>query len=191
MAPVPAAPVPVLNVPAAPTETELRNAFDRAGTSRAATAPDTQERANAAALAARIAWVSFDAGRFDEAATWFSRRTALRLESYSAVRAAFKAQSASIQVTMSARIAAAKTDSDFTLLSELLSGLQGLILTQLQILALQNNDSPTLLEIGREVAPHSSGSSGGATGQKKPMFRRKRRLAPNSTDNAPFIFCGI
>src|SRR5256885_207936 len=60
----------------APDRATLEAQFKKADTDRAAAKPNTKERADAARnamqIASDIAWIAFDAGKFDEAATWFT-----------------------------------------------------------------------------------------------------------------------
>src|SRR4051794_40203064 len=65
------------SAPKPPTDAELQSQFAQADKVRAATAEKTKERARSAKsamqLATDIAWRSFDAGKYEEAATWFAR----------------------------------------------------------------------------------------------------------------------
>jgi CHAT domain-containing protein len=71
---------------AKPDRAQLETQFKKAETDRAAAKEKTKERADAAAkamqLASDIAWLAFDAGKFDESATWFATSAKLKEESY-------------------------------------------------------------------------------------------------------------
>src|SRR4051812_40867817 len=64
----------------------LEAEFKKAEGELAATKENTKERADAAKktmqLASDIAWTAFDAGKFDEAATWFATSAKLNDESH-------------------------------------------------------------------------------------------------------------
>jgi CHAT domain-containing protein len=64
----------------------LEAQFKKADADRAATKENTKERADAARnamqAASDIGWFAFDAGKFDEAATWFATSAKLKDESY-------------------------------------------------------------------------------------------------------------
>src|SRR3954471_575137 len=64
----------------------LEAEFKKAESEQAATKENTKERAEAAKktmqLASDIAWTAFDAGKFDEAATWFATSAKLNEESH-------------------------------------------------------------------------------------------------------------
>lgn len=71
---------------AKPDRAQLEAQFKKAETDRAAAKEKTKERADIAAkamqLASDIAWLAFDAGKFDEAATWFATSAKLKEDSY-------------------------------------------------------------------------------------------------------------
>jgi CHAT domain-containing protein len=71
---------------AKPDRAQLELQFKAADTDRAAAKAKTKERADAAAkamqIASDIAWLAFDAGKFDESATWFATSAKLKEDSY-------------------------------------------------------------------------------------------------------------
>ena len=71
---------------AKPDRAQLETLFKKAETDRAAAKEKTKERAEAATkamqLASDIAWQAFDAGKFDESATWFATSAKLKEDSY-------------------------------------------------------------------------------------------------------------
>jgi CHAT domain-containing protein len=86
-----AVPSPVLSeeakpTPAKPDRTELETNFKKIDAARAAAKQNTKERADAAKsamqIASDIAWLAFDAGRFDEAASWFATSATLKEEGH-------------------------------------------------------------------------------------------------------------
>lgn len=70
---------------------QLEQQFAAADAARRAAPEKTKERADAAKRAMQaasdIAWTAFDAGKFEEAATWFTKSAALKEESYTQARA--------------------------------------------------------------------------------------------------------
>ena len=74
----------------------LEAEFKKAESEQAATKGNTKERAEAAKktmqLASDIAWTAFDAGKFDEAATWFATSAKLKEESYVHARGYWEGQ---------------------------------------------------------------------------------------------------
>jgi CHAT domain-containing protein len=71
---------------AKPDRPQLEAQFKKAETHRTAAKEKTKERADAAAkamqIASDIAWLAFDAGKFDESATWFATSAKLKEDSY-------------------------------------------------------------------------------------------------------------
>ena len=69
---------------------ELEAQFKKADAERDAAKPKTKERADAAKAAMQsasdIAWLAFDQGKFEEAATWFATSAKLKEESYANAR---------------------------------------------------------------------------------------------------------
>ena len=69
-----------------PDRAQLDKQFKQAETDRTAAKEKTKERADAAAkamqIASDIAWLAFDAGKFDESATWFATSAKLKEDSY-------------------------------------------------------------------------------------------------------------
>jgi CHAT domain-containing protein len=72
--------------PAKLDRTELEAQFKKIDADRAAAKENTKERAtaakNAMQIASDIAWVTFDAGKFDEAATWFATSAKLKEDAH-------------------------------------------------------------------------------------------------------------
>jgi CHAT domain-containing protein len=72
--------------PAKLDRTELDAQFKKIDADRAAAKNNTRERADAAKnamqIASDIAWLAFDAGKFDEAATWFATSAKLKEENH-------------------------------------------------------------------------------------------------------------
>src|SRR2546421_2113942 len=66
--------------------TELETQFKKIDAERAAAKENTKERADAAKnamqIASDIAWLAFDAGKFDEAATWFASSAKLKEDNH-------------------------------------------------------------------------------------------------------------
>jgi hypothetical protein len=84
-------PSPVLSeeakpTPAKPDRAQLETQFKKVDADRAAAKANTKERADAAKnamqIASDIAWLAFDAAKFDEAATWFSTSATLKEDSH-------------------------------------------------------------------------------------------------------------
>lgn len=82
---------PSPTVAAKPDRTQLEVQFKKTDADRAAAGEKTKERADAARnamqIASDIAWLAFDAGKFDEAANWFSKAAELKQDSYVNARA--------------------------------------------------------------------------------------------------------
>ena len=76
---------------AKPDRAQLEAQFKKADEARAAAKEKTKERADAARNAMQsasdIAWLAFDAGKFDEAATWFAKSAELKEDSHVNARA--------------------------------------------------------------------------------------------------------
>lgn len=72
--------------PAKLGRTELEAQFKKIDADRAAAKNNTKERADAAKnamqIASDIAWLAFDAGKFDEAATWFATSAKLKEDNH-------------------------------------------------------------------------------------------------------------
>src|SRR5256714_3673432 len=72
--------------PAKLDRTELEAQFKKIDANRAAAKNNTKERAeaakNAMQIASDIAWLAFDAGKFDEAATWFATSAKLKEDNH-------------------------------------------------------------------------------------------------------------
>jgi CHAT domain-containing protein len=71
---------------AKPDRTQLEAQFTKVDADRAAAKENTKERADAAKSAMQtasdIAWLAFDAGKFDEAANWFAKSATLKEDSH-------------------------------------------------------------------------------------------------------------
>ena len=71
---------------AKPDRAQLEMQFKKADSDRAATKEKTKERADAARnamqIASDIAWLAFDAGKFDEAANWFAKSAELKEDNH-------------------------------------------------------------------------------------------------------------
>ena len=69
-----------------PAQIQLQTQFEQADVARAGVAEKTKERADAAKkemqLASEIGWGAFDAGKYEEAATWFAKSAELKVESH-------------------------------------------------------------------------------------------------------------
>jgi hypothetical protein len=78
-------------MPETPTQIQLQTQFDQADVARAGVAEKTKERADAAKkamqLASEIGWGAFDAGKYEDAATWFAKSAELKVESHVNARA--------------------------------------------------------------------------------------------------------
>jgi CHAT domain-containing protein len=76
---------------AKPDRAQLETQFKKADADRAAAREKTKERADTARTAMQIAsdlaWLAFDAGKFDEAATWFAKSADLKKDSHVNARA--------------------------------------------------------------------------------------------------------
>ena len=111
----------------------------------------TQERAQAAqkaaALAATVAWAAFEAGHYEEAATWFARQAALKKDSYESARSYYEAQFAANNAKFQAMVDATPDESRKTSLRSIAASAQSMSLTALFMLALENNDVETRLKV--------------------------------------------
>jgi CHAT domain-containing protein len=78
-------------VPEKPTQAQLQIEFDRADETRISSPEKTKERAEAAKRAMKIAsdmaWLAFDAGKYEEASNWFARSAELKADSHLNARA--------------------------------------------------------------------------------------------------------
>jgi CHAT domain-containing protein len=78
-------------VPEKPKQAQLQIEFDQADAVRATAPEKTKERAEAAKkamkIASDIAWLAFDAGKYEEAANWFVRSAELKADSHLNARA--------------------------------------------------------------------------------------------------------
>ena len=128
-----------------PTDAELRTQFTAADALRALAKEGTKERADAAQkaleAAAGIAWNASNAGNFEETATWFARRAALKKEVSENMRAAIKAAA----VASNQNVAEKKQWQDIG------ASFDDIYRNQLYIYAQENQDTPTLLALAREI----------------------------------------
>ena len=136
-----------------------RAAFDAADARRAATPANTKERAAAAAtamrLTAQIAWAAFDAGDFNEAATWFARRATLKKESYANAKAfylaRFKATRQEFYDLLNNLKQHPQAAPGTAILAQSLLDLQAGQMSLIQSLSQANNDYQTRLQSSRLV----------------------------------------
>ncbi len=132
------------------SEQEARSGFQKLEAARVATLPNTQQRAvaagNSAMGAAQVAWASFDAGHFDDAATWFARRATLRQESYAAWKAVVNKQMVAMEAMKQKSLAKAKTAKIRLFWLNIGDTLQYTQLTQLQLFAHLYNSSEGQLD---------------------------------------------
>jgi hypothetical protein len=82
---------PSANEKPKPDRAQLEAQFAKADATRTAAPEKTKERADAAKaamqLASDVGWLAFDAGKFDEAATWIAKSAELKEDSYANARA--------------------------------------------------------------------------------------------------------
>ena len=91
-----------------PDRAQLEAQFKKADADRAAAKEKTKERADAARnamqMASDIAWLAFDAGKFEEAANWFAKSAELKDESYAAGRAYWEEYERTVAVEQDGKI---------------------------------------------------------------------------------------
>ncbi len=95
-----------------PDRTQLEAQFAKANADRAAAAENTKERADAARnamhIASDIAWMGFDAGKFEEASIWFAKSIELKEDNRVSARAYWeeyqRATAAEIEAKLGDRI---------------------------------------------------------------------------------------
>jgi hypothetical protein len=154
-----------------PTQIQLQSQFDQAESVRAGAAQKTKERADAAKVSMKIAsdigWLAFDAGKYEEAANWFSRSAELKAESHDNLRAYWeesrRTEVAQTEVRLGARIeelqsqlagadeskkATLKTSIDA--LEEIRYSASYSALSMLEIVARENDASADLVEYGKQ-----------------------------------------
>jgi CHAT domain-containing protein len=152
---------------AKPDRPQLEAQFKKADSDRAAAKEKTKERADAAKsamqLASDIAWLAFDAGKFDEAATWFAKSAELKQESYVNGRAYWEEYLRTTAVETDGKIEgknkeletqlAAAEESKKEMLRKLIHGFEKLryttrynTISTLEALARENNDAENLLK---------------------------------------------
>ena len=152
---------------AKPDRSQLEAQFKKADAARVAAKEKTKERADAARnamqLSSDIAWLAFDAAKFDEAANWFAKSAALKDESYAAARAYWEEYERTAAVeqdskidgqikTMQSQLATAE-ESKKAVFRQLIHGWEKLryltrfnTLSTLEQIARDNNDAENLLE---------------------------------------------
>ncbi|PYJ88043.1 MAG: hypothetical protein DME70_05120, partial [Verrucomicrobia bacterium] len=145
----------------------LEAQFKKADADRAAAKENTKERADAAKnamqLASDIAWLAFDATKFDEAATWFETSAKFKEESYLNARGYWEQylRTTAIELdskmddqikTQQAQLAAAD-DAKKPILQQLIHGWEKLrylnrynAVTMLEQITRDNNDDQRLLK---------------------------------------------
>jgi len=150
-----------------PDRATLEAQFKKADTDRAAAKENTKERADAAKNATQqasdIAWLAFDAGKFDEAANWFSTSAKLKEESYHNARGYWEQylQTTAVELdnkaddqikTQQAQLATAD-DSKKAIIKQLIHGWEKLrylnhytAVTMLEQITRDNNDNEGLLK---------------------------------------------
>ena len=152
---------------AKPDRAQLEAQFKTAEIERTGAKEKTKERADAAAkamqIASDIAWLAFDAGKFDESATWFATSAKLKEESYVNARAHWeefqKTAAAELDGKISGQVKelevqlASAEESKKEILRKLIHGWEknGYLnrynaVTMLQQLARDNNDAESLLK---------------------------------------------
>ncbi|HEX8489586.1 MAG TPA: hypothetical protein VF626_01090, partial [Chthoniobacterales bacterium] len=152
---------------AKPDRAQLETQFKQAEADRAAAKEKTKERADAAAkamqIASDIAWLAFDAGKFDEAATWFATSAKLKAESYVNARGYWEEYEKTAAAELDGKIdgqikelekqLATAEESNREILRKLIHGWEKNrhlnrynTVTMLQQLARDNNDAENLLK---------------------------------------------
>ncbi|MDP9100047.1 MAG: CHAT domain-containing protein [Verrucomicrobiota bacterium] len=152
---------------AKPDRLQLEAQFKKSDSDRAAAKEKTKERADAAKSATQaasdIAWLAFDAGKFDEAASWFARSAELKDESYVHARGYWAEYLRTTAVETDGRIEgknkeletqlATAEESKKETLRKLIHGFEKLryttrynTISTLEALARENNDAESLLK---------------------------------------------
>ena len=150
-----------------PDRPQLEAQFKKADADRLAAKEKTKERAEAATkamqIASDIAWLAFDAGKFDESATWFATSAKLKADSYSNGRGYweeyYRTTATELDGKMDGRIQdhqaqlAAAEEANKEIQRKLIHGWEKLrylnrytAVTMLQQLARDNNDAENLLK---------------------------------------------
>lgn len=151
---------------AKPDRAQLEAQFTKVNTDRAAAKEKTKERAelagNAMQIASEIAWSAFDAGKFDEAATWFSKGGELKQDSQINARAYWEDYERTTAVEQDAKVdehikklqtqLATAEESKKEMLRKLIHGFEKNryitrynALSTLEQIARENNDAENLL----------------------------------------------
>lgn len=150
-----------------PDRATLEEQFKKAEAERTSAKESTKERSDAASnamqLASDIAWNSFDAGKFEEAATWFATSAKLKEESYLHARRYWEENLRTSAPELDGKIdgqikiqqdqLAAADDSKKPLIQKLIHGWEKLrylnrynAVTMLEQIARDNNDAENLLK---------------------------------------------
>jgi CHAT domain-containing protein len=150
-----------------PDRFQLEAQFKKLDADRTAAKENTKERADAAKnamqMASDVAWIAFDAGKFDEAATWFATSAKLKEDSHASARGYweenFRTGAAELDgkvddqiKTLQPQLAAAD-EAKKPILKQLIHGWEKLrylnrynAVTMLEQIARDNNDSDGLLK---------------------------------------------
>lgn len=152
---------------AKPDRAQLEAQFSKADEARTAAKEKTKERADAARSAMQnasdIAWLAFDAGKFDEAATWFAKSAELKEDSHVNARAYLEDYLHTGAVELDNKVddqikrlqgqLATAEESKKEMLRKLVHGFEKNryitrynTISQLEQLARENNDSKSLLK---------------------------------------------
>ncbi|HEX8078132.1 MAG TPA: hypothetical protein VF511_09980, partial [Chthoniobacterales bacterium] len=150
-----------------PDRAALESEFGKADADRTAAKENTKERADAAhktmQIASDIAWLAFDAGKFDEAATWFATSAKLKEDSHFNARGYWEEYYRTTAVELDGKIAeqikpleaqlATAEESKKEMLRKLIHGWEKnrylnryMAVTSLEQIARDNNDSEGLLK---------------------------------------------
>ncbi len=157
--------------PAKLDRTELEAQFKKTDADRAAAKTNTKERADAAKkamqIASDIAWLAFDAGKFDEAATWFATSAQLKEDSHVNARGYweeyYRTGATELDGKIDGQIKTQQTqlataeEAKKGLIRQLIHGWEKLrylnrynAVTMLEQIARENNDSERLLKYSQE-----------------------------------------
>src|SRR6266404_6778307 len=153
--------------PAKVDRAELETQFKKIDGDRSAAKENTKERAeaakNAMQTASDIAWLAFDAGKFDEAATWFATSAKLKEEGYVNARGYWQEYWRTTATELDGKVdeqikglqtqLATAEESKKGILAQLIHGWEKLrylnrynAVTTLQQIARDNNDAENLLK---------------------------------------------
>ena len=174
---------------AKPDRATLEAQFKKADADRAAAKENTKERADAAKnamqLASDIAWLAFDATKFDEAATWFETSAKFKEESYLNARGYWEQYLRTTAIELDSKVddqiktqraqLASADDGKKPMLQQLIHGWEKLrylnrynAVTMLEQITRDNNDGESLLKYcQQELEIRWSGDQKG--GEPKPL----------------------